>query len=104
MYDGYAGGIFREHQQRKLARMLMRASDRGVTVFTSNIDCDEIRGLYGHWAEVETVPVRHNVGAKAESRRKVDEVLMSATSPYMERNQLNLFDSQTATHDDGLQA
>jgi DNA adenine methylase len=100
-FDGYAGKIFREQQQRKLAGMLARASDRGVTIFASNIDCEEVRDLYS-WADIETVPVLHSVGASKESRRKVSELLISATTSYIDRNQLNLFE---ATHEaNGLQA
>ena len=90
-YDRYSGGIFREREQRRLAMMLRRASDRGVTVFSSNVDCVEVRQLYEPWTDLEVVPVRHKIGCTPESRRVVDELLMSATSPAMERNQLNLF-------------
>ena len=91
-FSRYAGGIFSENDQHRLARMLLRASDRGVTVFSSNLDCEEIRSLYDSWTDFETVPVFHKIGCTADSRKRVDELLMSATSPGSERNQLNLFE------------
>lgn len=92
-YDRYAGGTFGEMEQRKLALMLRRASERGVTVFVSNVDCEEVRGLYCSWMDTEIVPVRHKIGRTAESRKMVDELLLSASAPFSDRNQLNLFDN-----------
>lgn len=92
-YDRYAGGTFGEVEQRKLALMLRRASERGVTVFASNVDCEETRGLYSSWTDIEIVPVRHKIGRTVESRKTVDELLMAAIPPFADRNQLNLFDN-----------
>lgn len=92
-YDRYAGGRFGEGDQRRLARMLRKASERGVTVFVSNVDCEEVRGLYDSWMDMETIPVRHIIGRTAESRKEVDELLMAAIPPFANRNQLNLFDN-----------
>lgn len=90
-YDRYAGGRFTEKDQRNLARMLMRASERGVTIFTSNVNCEDIRRLYEHWADLEIIPVNHIIGCTKESRQKVNEVLVSATKPFVNKNQLSLF-------------
>jgi len=91
-YDRYAGASFREADQRKLADALRRASDRGVTVFASNVDCEEVRKLYEPWAELETVHVLHKIGCTSDSRKKVSELFISATSPVINRQQLDLFD------------
>jgi DNA adenine methylase len=101
-YDRYAGGNFTEKDQRNLARMLRRASERGVTVFTSNVDCEEVRQLYESWSELEIVPVNHIIGCTKESRRKVNEVLVSATAPFVDKNQLTLFSFPSEAVTDGV--
>lgn len=85
----YGGGIFGEKDHRRLARLLGKASDRGVRVFVSNIDCDGIRDLYGSWADIDELPIKRRGGGLAGPSQ---EVLLSATTPFAERNQLNLFE------------
>lgn len=89
-YDGYTGSEFTHKDHRKLAAGLHRAAKRGVSVFTSNVGSEDVRSLYG-WATVETVSVRHNVGASAASRKVVDEILASAIGPVSDPRQLALF-------------
>jgi DNA adenine methylase len=101
-YDRYAGGAFKEREHRKLALMLRRASERGVTVFTSNVDCEEVRRLYEHWADIEVVPVNHIIGCTSGSRRKVNEVLVAATGPFVDKRQLNLFGLPQVAETDGI--
>ena len=87
----YGGGVFGEKEHRRLSRLLSKASDRGVRVFVSNIDCDEVRALYGSWADVDLLPVtRRGPGRSAK------EVLFSAMTPFVDRNQLSLFEGLAA--------
>lgn len=91
-FDCYAGGSFDQSDHSRLARDLRRASYRGVTVFASNVDCEEIRALYGDWSEIEEVPVQHVIGASAKSRRRVTELLISSCARVKEESrQLELF-------------
>lgn len=72
----YGGSLFAENEHNRLARLLRRASDRGVTVLTSNIDCEAIRALYEHWADTESVG---------------KSIMISSVGSYMDRKQMNLF-------------
>ena len=90
-FDRYAGSSFTARDQRKLAKMLRRAASRGVSIFASNVDCAEVQGLYSSWAKVHVVPVHHKIGASNGSRRVVDEVLISATPPFVDPRQMTLF-------------
>jgi DNA adenine methylase len=90
-YDRYAGRSFTEKDQRQLARRLQSAVKRGVSVFSSNIDCESIRGLYSSWSQIDIIKVRHKIGKTAESRKDVDEVIITAIPPMQDRRQLGLF-------------
>lgn len=92
-FNGYAGLGFSERDQIRLARGLRRAAERGVSVFASNVDCPAVRRLYESWSDIEIIPVRHTIGAKSESRSVVNEVLVVATAPSVDRNQMKLFES-----------
>lgn len=72
----YGGALFAESEHNRLARLLRRAADRGVTVVASNADCDPVRALYEPWADTETVG---------------DFVMISSVGSYMDRKQMNLF-------------
>jgi len=85
----YGGAMFAEREQRRLARLLGRASDRGVRVFVSNIECEGIHQLYGGWADIELLPVSRSSSGPGPCRQ---EVLLSATTSFIERNQLRLFE------------
>lgn len=90
-YNRYSGGHFTVREQRKLAGMLARAASRGVTIFASNIDCEEVREVYGSWATIDTIPVRHKIGCTADSRKVVEEVLICAQGSLVNPKQLPLF-------------
>lgn len=92
-YDRYsgAGSSFSEKEQRRLANMLKRAAQRGVTVFASNVDCDEVRSLY-EWADIDYIPVRHKISASSEGRKDVNEIIASSIGPWENKNQMSLFD------------
>jgi DNA adenine methylase len=92
-YDRYAGQSFTEKDQRGLAQRLQSAVKRGVAVFASNIDCPPIRGMYGDWSHIDIIKVRHKIGQTAESRKDVNEVLVSALPPMQNRKQLALFNT-----------
>jgi DNA adenine methylase len=72
----YGGTLFAESEHNRLARLLRRAADRGVTVLASNADCEPIRALYEPWADTETVG---------------DFVMISSVGSYMDRKQMSLF-------------
>jgi DNA adenine methylase len=76
-YSGYTGFGFTNKQQLELATTLKRLSRRGVRILASNIDCEEVRKAY-KWAHIEEIKLKHQIGAKTESRRKVTEVLIMA--------------------------
>lgn len=88
-YDRYSGGEFPAKKQRQLASGLQRAVKRGVSVYASNIDCEDIRRLYA-WANIDVVPVQHKIGCTADSRKMVNEVIAWSTSPSDPR-QMKLF-------------
>lgn len=88
-YDRYGGSEFTNADQAKLSRLLERAAKRGVNLFASNIDCQEIRSLYS-WATIETVPVHHKISCTNDGRKMVDEVIVSSTAPYSDPRQLGM--------------
>lgn len=88
-YDGYSGDGFTNKNHEELADQLRCAVDRGSHIFASNIDCPEIRKLYD-WATIHTVPLKHNIGRTASSRRVVNEVLIVSKAPYKDPRQLDL--------------
>lgn len=90
-YDRYNGGHFTDKDQRKLSEMLNSAVARGVSVVASNIDCKEVREMYDSWATIETIPVHHKIGASAEGRSIVQEVIISASGPLVDRRQTEMF-------------
>lgn len=90
-YDGYSGQGFSEQDQRKLGKMLHSAAKRGVSIFGSNVDCPEIRSIYGDWACIDVIPADHTIAAAGGDRRTVDEVVISATHPLADLKQMNLF-------------
>lgn len=90
-YDRYAGGSFSDQDHRNLAGMLASAVSRGVTVFSSNIDCDGVRDAYGHWAKIDVIPVRHKISCTREGRKVVNEVLIFASRENAGAKQLSLF-------------
>jgi DNA adenine methylase len=72
----YGGALFAESEHNRLARLLRRASDRGVTVIASNADCEPVRALYEPWADTETIG---------------EFVMISSVGSYMDRRQMSLF-------------
>jgi DNA adenine methylase len=73
----YGGSVFTESDHVRLARLLRKASERGVTVLVSNADCEGIQALYGSWADTEAFDG--------------DQVVVSAVGSFMDRKQMNLF-------------
>lgn len=90
-FDGYSGHGFTEGDQRKLGRMLRRAAERGVGVFSSNVNCHEIREIYGGWASIDVIPVDHTIAAGGKDRRTVDEALIWSVPPFVDPRQMDLF-------------
>lgn len=90
-FDGYNGDGFSEVDQRTLAKMLRRAAERGVSVISSNVNHPEVRELYEEWANIDIVPVDHTIAAGGGDRRTVDEVVIWATHPFANSNQMDLF-------------
>jgi DNA adenine methylase len=73
----YGGSLFTEADHVRLARLLRKASERGVTVLVSNADSEGIQALYGNWADTESFDG--------------DQVLISAVGSFLDRRQMNLF-------------
>jgi DNA adenine methylase len=90
-FDGYSGDGFTEKDQRKLAEMLRRSVERGVSVFSSNVNHPEVRGIYEDWANIDIIPVDHTIAAGGGDRRTVDEVVVWATHPFSDPRQIDLF-------------
>jgi DNA adenine methylase len=90
-FDGYSGDGFSEDDQRRLGVMLQRASERGVSVFSSNVNHPEVRGIYEGWANIDIIPVDHTIAAGGGDRRTVDEVVVWATHPFSDPRQIDMF-------------
>jgi DNA adenine methylase len=90
-FDRYAGGQFPNAEHHRLAERLRKAVLRGVSVFASNIDCPEVQATYNGWANIDPLPVLHKIGASANCRKVVNEVVISAVAPYGNPRQLSLF-------------
>lgn len=90
-FDGYAGGKFTDHDQQRLARGLKSAAARGVNAYATNTDCPEIRRLYEDWSQIETIKVLHRIGASADSRKVVDEILAIAKASTINQRQTEMF-------------
>jgi DNA adenine methylase len=76
-YSGYTGTGFGDEQHLKLASLANKAHKRGAKVILSNIDCTNIREAYGSWTSIRIVQLKHQIGAKTESRRKANEVIIT---------------------------
>jgi DNA adenine methylase len=98
LYDRYAGGGFKDEDHRRLARTLYAAVKRGVSIFASNIDCPQVRGMYADWASCDVIPVLHKISCKNEGRKTVNEIIISAIAPWGDPRQMRLFPEET---DDG---
>lgn len=88
MYDRYAGSEFTNAHHKQLADGLFRAVKRGATIISSNIDCPQVRELYS-WATIETTPLLHKISCTADSRKVVDEVIITASNH--DNGQLEMF-------------
>ncbi len=81
-YDGdthqsYTAGGFDRRQQEILELSLRNARICGAKVMLSNSDTPFIRDLYKSW-NIHEVEVRRSVGAKASSRGKVKELIITS--------------------------
>ncbi len=90
-YDRYAGGGFKDEDHKKLAKGLAQAVHRGVSIFASNLDNEYVRDFYGTWSSIDIIPVLHKIGCTPESRKTVNEVIISAVAPFVDPRQLALF-------------
>lgn len=72
----YTAHGFDDNDQRKLARVLRWARDRGAEIVAHNSDTPLIRQLYGDWAEVFVMPERRMVNSDGQGRGKVPCVLI----------------------------
>lgn len=75
-FDGYTAGGFTQKDHERLASSLVLADKRGVSFLCSQGDGPIVRSMYRLFT-IESVSVRHSVGAKASSRSNVAEVLIS---------------------------
>ena len=91
MFDGYSGEGFSQQDHRKLGKMLRRAAERGVSIFSSNVNCPEVLSIYEDWAGIDVMPVDHTIAAAGGDRRIVDEVVIYATHPLVDPRQMDLF-------------
>lgn len=73
----YGGAMFTETDHVRLSRLLRKASERGVSVLVSNVDCDAVQLLYGGWADTEVFD-----GGR---------LLISAIGSAIDRRQMSLF-------------
>jgi DNA adenine methylase len=95
-FDGYSGEGFNAGDHRKLAKMLRRSVERGVSVFSSNINHPSVREIYSDWASIDIIPVDHTIAAGGGDRRTVDEVIIYATHPFVDPKQMDLFAGASA--------
>lgn len=72
-FTQYAGGGFTLEQQQKLADYARKAASGQIPVLISNHDTDFTREIY-QGAKIKTFKVQRNIGQKANSRVKVNEL------------------------------
>lgn len=72
-FTQYAGGGFSLAQQQQLADYARQAASGRIPVLISNHDTPFTREIY-HGATVSTFKVQRNIGQRADSRVKVDEL------------------------------
>lgn len=72
----YGGSVFSEDDHARIGRLLRKASNRGVNVIASNLDCEAIRMIYGTWSDIEVID---------------DWAVISAAGSYFDRKQMSLF-------------
>jgi DNA adenine methylase len=75
-FTAYTKETFSLADHERLASALARASRRGAKFMCSQGDSPAIRALYKNF-HIESVSVRHCVGAKAKSRGEVGELLIT---------------------------
>lgn len=89
-YDKYNGDGFTEEDHRRLAEACLGAVQRRVNIVASNIDCQSVRDFYGGWSSIDVISIKHQVGAKNERRRQVDEVIITARPSTLNNKQMSL--------------
>ncbi|QLB21118.1 DNA adenine methylase [Vespertiliibacter pulmonis] len=72
-FTQYAGGGFSLEQQRALAKQAKKAASGQIPVLISNHDTPFTREIY-NGAKIKTFKVQRNIGQRADSRVKVDEL------------------------------
>lgn len=72
-FTAYTSGAFTEADQRRLAAVVHRLTDRGGRVLLSNSDTPLVRDLYAGY-DIREVYVPRNINSNAQGRRKIAEL------------------------------
>lgn len=76
-FVAYTKEGFGSEDQKRLRDCLRRLKKLGVSILASNSDTEEVRSLYGKGFKIEEVAGRRSVGATAERRGFIGDVLIS---------------------------
>ena len=75
-FTSYDKNAFGKDEQRRLADVYKKLSDRGVYVMLSNHNTEFIRELYKDF-HINIVPAKRMINSKADGRGEVEEVLIT---------------------------
>lgn len=73
-FTSYSAGGFDQAEQKRLAKVAIRTSARGIPVLISNHRTDFIMDIYEK-AQIETFPVRRFISCDGDNRNEVEEIL-----------------------------
>ncbi|MGB3293698.1 MAG: DNA adenine methylase [Phormidesmis sp.] len=76
-FTAYSRYQFAEAHQIELKNLIVKLSDRKVSVLASNADCPFIRELYDG-CKIKTITAARSINSKASKRGKITEVLIIA--------------------------
>ncbi len=75
-FTSYAKNPFGKEEQKRLADVFKRLSDKGVFVMLSNHNTEFIRELYKDF-NIHVVPAKRMINSKADGRGAVEEVIIT---------------------------
>ena len=74
-FTAYSGTVFGEADQRELAGLLEKASERGIRCAVSNHAVPETRRLYGRARSIKEFAARRSISRNGDGRENVAELL-----------------------------
>ncbi|MEM2637300.1 MAG: DNA adenine methylase [Candidatus Korarchaeota archaeon] len=80
-FTKYTATGFTYDEQKRLARVVKRITERGVFAMISNSNTPEIRDLYSDTYVITTVPALRSISSKSSTRRGVNELIITNYDP-----------------------